>query len=59
MRFNNATKDEQGRRNSAKKDKSFIQSSACAKRWKARERADEKWAREVVWSNIVYDDIRR
>jgi hypothetical protein len=47
MRFNNATKDEQARRNSAKQGQSYNQTNETKRRWRARERRDEAFAKSL------------
>lgn len=57
MRFNNATKDEEARRNSAKKGQNYNQSADTQSRWAGRERSDEAFAR-AMGLNLDYRNIR-
>ena len=54
MRFNNASKDEMARRKAAKQGVTYQQTKDTEARWRARERADEAWAREVMGVALTY-----
>ena len=47
MRFNNATKDEESRRRSAKQGQSYNQTKDTANRWAEREKAIVQFARSL------------
>lgn len=57
MRFNNASKDEQARRNAAKSGVTYHQTKDTETRWRDRERADEAFARSLGL-HLDYDHIR-
>ena len=57
MRFNNSTKDEEARRNSAKKGQNYNQAAGTQNRWISRERSDEAFARSLGL-NLDYDQTR-
>ena len=57
MRFNNASKDEMARRNAAKAGVTYCQTKDTKARWRARELADEAFARGLG-VRLCYDEIR-